>query len=836
MENNITFDDVIKHFQHDKIINIQTGQVGGFKIIILLLALISLANALYNSVNASVCSNKGIFNLASSIENIQSAQKFIESPNQNKTELLEFLNLNPINITQQQEENKNLQIVSIGKNLIPTSLEFKSQMFSLLASNNPNMDPYHITLKEGSDLQEFILSDSYKNSQIISKSMVKLVNFDFEKFSREGFPFIKKMFTQNSGEIQIIRDSLDMLTPKSVKEGSEIYRQDTSQIIQVSNSQSLALINQTLELSSKDIKIMKQFFSPTTTSKSIVISESDYPAYLKIFVLLDNIKYRSVINYDFIKYLVISCNYNQCILTEVSKTIFPQIVNKNIQNQTLVTPIPQITNEEIADIFHKKNMLYSEIVSNLLKESTKERNLFIVSNTVPDSRFVLDNSRLLPPPPNKQMLPYQQNYQMFPYQQNYQILPPPPNKQMFPYQQNYQMLPPPNYQMTTPPNYQMTAQQNNQILPYQQNNQILPTPSILLSLARVQDLNIENNYMTWKNTCQAMSNTFKFLGNVSKENKLVQVSSFIFNEKISNQTRIQQINLEEHNKKLDNITAELRSNSTNIKEMKQLDNNFIKNVTDFTKLTDDLQFVEYNNNKELIKDAVNKTLDGLEVLIQIQTNVNQSLDFKNVLNETDNLIKFTKQNLNNITSNSNFIDSINERIYNFMKNFGNFTFFSLGVYFLYLFLSDIAAAATTAAATTNATSTTTAATAIATTAAATTAATATAIATTTAATAIATAAATTATTASAIAGTAAAYLLYKRNNLNEHPDQNGVLKLLNKKYNNYIQSLPQINLSSKEKIRIKKIITRLVELEINLFKPSGSEYTFTTAYNKFLES
>lgn len=57
--------------------------------------------------------------------------------------------------------------------------------------------------------------------------------------------------------------------------------------------------------------------------------------------------------------------------------------------------------------------------------------------------------------------------------------------------------------------------------------------------------------------------------------------------------------------------------------------------------------------------------------------------------------------------------------------------------------------------------------------------------------------------------------------------------MLNKRYTKYIQSLPQINLYLNDTLKIKKIIGRLVELEINLFRPSGTEYTFNTAFNAF---
>lgn len=73
--------------------------------------------------------------------------------------------------------------------------------------------------------------------------------------------------------------------------------------------------------------------------------------------------------------------------------------------------------------------------------------------------------------------------------------------------------------------------------------------------------------------------------------------------------------------------------------------------------------------------------------------------------------------------------------------------------------------------------------------------------------------------------------------INEYPDQEKILLELNKRYNQF-NSLnfdfnPYFKLKEQDKIKIKKIIAKIVALELNLFKNS-TPYTFVYALNKFL--
>jgi hypothetical protein len=73
--------------------------------------------------------------------------------------------------------------------------------------------------------------------------------------------------------------------------------------------------------------------------------------------------------------------------------------------------------------------------------------------------------------------------------------------------------------------------------------------------------------------------------------------------------------------------------------------------------------------------------------------------------------------------------------------------------------------------------------------------------------------------------------------INEHPDQTLILNELRKKYREFskmsLDSNPYVQLTKQDKKKIKKIIGKIVALELNLFK--GNEpYTFVNAISKFL--
>jgi hypothetical protein len=73
--------------------------------------------------------------------------------------------------------------------------------------------------------------------------------------------------------------------------------------------------------------------------------------------------------------------------------------------------------------------------------------------------------------------------------------------------------------------------------------------------------------------------------------------------------------------------------------------------------------------------------------------------------------------------------------------------------------------------------------------------------------------------------------------INEHPDQQKVLQDLTTKYNEFnslnFEFNPYFTLKKQDKKKIKKIIAKIVALELNLFKASNP-YTFVYALNKFL--
>jgi len=73
--------------------------------------------------------------------------------------------------------------------------------------------------------------------------------------------------------------------------------------------------------------------------------------------------------------------------------------------------------------------------------------------------------------------------------------------------------------------------------------------------------------------------------------------------------------------------------------------------------------------------------------------------------------------------------------------------------------------------------------------------------------------------------------------LNEHPDQNAILTNLRSKYQEFtklsIDSNPYVQLTKRDKKKIKKIIGKIVALELNLFK-GNQPYTFVNAISKFL--
>ncbi len=74
--------------------------------------------------------------------------------------------------------------------------------------------------------------------------------------------------------------------------------------------------------------------------------------------------------------------------------------------------------------------------------------------------------------------------------------------------------------------------------------------------------------------------------------------------------------------------------------------------------------------------------------------------------------------------------------------------------------------------------------------------------------------------------------------LNEHPDQNAILNELRSKYQEFnsistLDSNLYVKLTKHDKKKIKKIIGRIVGLELNLFK-GNQPYTFVNAISKFL--
>ncbi len=73
--------------------------------------------------------------------------------------------------------------------------------------------------------------------------------------------------------------------------------------------------------------------------------------------------------------------------------------------------------------------------------------------------------------------------------------------------------------------------------------------------------------------------------------------------------------------------------------------------------------------------------------------------------------------------------------------------------------------------------------------------------------------------------------------LNEHPDQISILNKLKRKYRDFnrlsLDSNPYVQLAKQDQRKIKKIIGKIVALELNLFK-GNQPYTFVNAISKFL--
>ena len=80
--------------------------------------------------------------------------------------------------------------------------------------------------------------------------------------------------------------------------------------------------------------------------------------------------------------------------------------------------------------------------------------------------------------------------------------------------------------------------------------------------------------------------------------------------------------------------------------------------------------------------------------------------------------------------------------------------------------------------------------------------------------------------------------IFENIELNEYPNQQKILDMLNNKYKQFFnltfKNNPYVNLSKVEKKKIKKIIAKIVSIEINLFKDIN-QFTFVSALKKFLE-
>jgi hypothetical protein len=76
--------------------------------------------------------------------------------------------------------------------------------------------------------------------------------------------------------------------------------------------------------------------------------------------------------------------------------------------------------------------------------------------------------------------------------------------------------------------------------------------------------------------------------------------------------------------------------------------------------------------------------------------------------------------------------------------------------------------------------------------------------------------------------------IFEKYILNEYPNQEQIYRKLKKRYEKYMKSLPEINLSKKDIKKIKISIAKLLDLELNLFK--SSEYTFVNAFDKFINN
>ena len=78
------------------------------------------------------------------------------------------------------------------------------------------------------------------------------------------------------------------------------------------------------------------------------------------------------------------------------------------------------------------------------------------------------------------------------------------------------------------------------------------------------------------------------------------------------------------------------------------------------------------------------------------------------------------------------------------------------------------------------------------------------------------------------------YNIFKGIEINEHPNQIKIIERLKRKYNDFMKvtTNDSINLSKKDRTKIKKMIAEIINLEINMFKGSN-KYTFVHAIKQF---
>ena len=78
------------------------------------------------------------------------------------------------------------------------------------------------------------------------------------------------------------------------------------------------------------------------------------------------------------------------------------------------------------------------------------------------------------------------------------------------------------------------------------------------------------------------------------------------------------------------------------------------------------------------------------------------------------------------------------------------------------------------------------------------------------------------------------YNIFKGIEINEHPNQIKIIERLKRKYNDFMKVTTNnsINLSKKDRTKIKKMIAEIINLEINMFKGSN-KYTFVHAIKQF---